>query len=277
MGTGIAGLFVSINNTVYVLESNLNQVQVWLEGSATPSRTFSGGLNSSTTIFVTIDGNLYVDNGRYNGRVDMWTANSTISTVVMYVDGACYGIFVDIYENIYCSVGDYHRVWKKLYKDSANTSIIVAGNGIAGSASNMLQDPRGIFVDLKLNLYVADCHNNRIQFFAPGQTNATTLMGTGAPGTMDIICPNNLVLDADGHLYVVDYIHNRIIGWGPNGYQCIAACNGSAGSSADHMNGPFALYFDSYGNIFVTDTVNNRVQKFLIINNTLGECHSLER
>ena len=274
MGTSPWGVFVNINNTVYVVERSLTQIQVWVEGNATPVRTIAGVVNSSYTVFVTISGVIYVDNGQDYGRVDMWMPNSNTSAVAMYVSGICYGLFVDIYESVYCSIGDYHQVRKKLFKGLTNTSVIVAGNGTIGSASDMLHGPRGIFVDTALNLYVADCYNNRIQMFAPGQSNGTTLLGNGAPGTFNISCPNSIVLDADGHLFVVDYTTNRIIGWRPNGYQCIAACNGSAGSSPDRLNGPFVLYFDSYGNIFVTDTVNKRIQEFLLMNNNLGEFHT---
>ena len=236
-----------------------------------PIRTISGASSDSCTIFVTISGTIYVDNGLGYGRVDMWAPISTTSVAAMYVNHICYGLFVDIYENIYCSIGDYHQVRKKIFKDLANTSAIVAGNGTSGSASNTLKDPRGIFVDTALNLYVADCHNDRIQLFSSGQLNGTTLMGTGAPATPAIICPNSVVLDADGHLFVVDDVNSRIIGWGSNGYQCIAACSGSTGSTADHLDSPSFLYFDSYGNIFVSDSNNNRLQKFLIMNNNLGE------
>ena len=148
---------------------------------------------------------------------------------------------------------------------------MVAGNGTNGTASNLLSNPRGIFVDTQLNLYVADCENNRIQRFASGQSNATTVMGNGSTTTIILHCPNSVVLDVDGHLYVVDYGNNRIIGWGSNGYQCIAACNGSIGSTADHLNAAFALYFDSYGNIFVSDSGNSRIQKFLIMKNDSGK------
>ena len=274
VGISPRGIFITINNTVYVVERSLTQIQVWVEGNAVPVGTIAGVYNNSFNIFVTSSGNMYVDNGQDYGRVDMRTPNSTTSAVAMYVSGLCYGLFVDIYESVYCSIGDYHQVRKKLFKDLTNTSVIVAGNGTIGSAANMLHDPRGIFVDTNLNLYVADCHNDRIQMFAPGQFNGTTLLGNGAPGTFNISCPNSVVLDADGHLFVVDFMTSRIIGWRPSGYQCIAACNGSSGSIADYLYHPSVLYFDSYGNIFVSDAGNNRVQKFLIMDNSLGEFHT---
>ncbi|CAF1473626.1 unnamed protein product, partial [Rotaria sp. Silwood1] len=56
----------------------------------------------------------------------------------------------------------------------------VAGTGCPGPVPNMLDHPHGIFVDTKLNLYVADTGNNRIQFFSPGIENAKTIAGFGA-------------------------------------------------------------------------------------------------
>ena len=274
VGTEPYGLFVNINNTVYVSERSLQQVQVWLEGNMTPSRSISGGLSWPIAIFATISGDLYVDNGQDNGRVDMWTPNSTISIVSMYVGGVCFGLFVDIYENVYCSFGDGHQVRRKAFYDPPNVSVIVAGNGINGDASYMLNKPRGIFIDTQLNLYVADCLNDRVQFFPPGVKNATTLLGTGASSTFILRCPNSVILDADGHLFVIDYGGKQVVGWGPNGYQCVAACNGGVGPSSDTLSNPYGLYFDSYGNIFVSDTNYNRIQKFLIIINTSGKFSS---
>ena len=233
-----------------------------------PVRQVSGGLISPIAIFVTSSGDLCVDNGNANGRVDMWMPGSNDSFTVMYVDSTCFSLFMDIYQNIYCSVGYQHRVIKKSSNDVANISVSVAGNGTNGSASDLLSSPRGIFVDTQLNLYVADCGNHRVQFFVHGQLTATTVLGNGSVSTIVLDCPHAVILDADGHLFVADSSKNRIIGWGPNGYQCIAACQGSAGSASDFLNGPVTLWFDSYGNIFVADAFNNRIQKFLITNHT---------
>ena len=73
------------------------------------------------------------------------------------VTSTCYAIFVDIYESIYCSMYDKHRVEKKW--SNGTTAII------AGSELNSLNHPWGIFVDISLDLYVADFGNNRIQLF----------------------------------------------------------------------------------------------------------------
>jgi hypothetical protein len=155
--------------------------------------------------------------------------------------------------------------------DQSNITTIVAGTGVQGSTSNMLYLPRGIFVDINFDLYVADCYNNRIQLFSLGQLNATTIAGNESTSpTITLYHPSGIVLDGDNYLFIVDQGNNRIVGSGPNGFRCLVGCSGS-GSASDQLNNPWSLSFDSYGNMFVTDQSNNRIQKFLSLNNSLGK------
>ena len=56
---------------------------------------------------------------------------------------------------------------------------------------------------------------------------------------------------------------NRIIGQGPNGFRCVAGCwKYIRHRPNDQLSRPTSMSFDSDGNIYVTDTGNNRVQKF---------------
>ena len=73
-------IFVNINNTVYMTATSLNQIQVFFQGSITPTRTISSGLISSWSLFVTGDDIIYVNNSN-NSRVDMWTSNTTMSNI----------------------------------------------------------------------------------------------------------------------------------------------------------------------------------------------------
>ncbi|CAF4408868.1 unnamed protein product, partial [Adineta steineri] len=63
---------------------------------------------------------------------------------------------------------------------------------------------------------------------------------------------------------------HRIIGSDANGFRCIAACSG-AGSTATQLYYPLAISFDSYGNIYVADQYNHRIQMFLIATNSCGK------
>lgn len=127
----------------------------------------SASFNRSFSVFVTINGDVYIDNGHSNGRVDKFTFNSSTMNSVMTVNGSCYGLYVSINNYLYCSMKNSHQVVNILLNNGSTIPSIVAGTGVAGSSSNMLNSPQGIYVDNNLNLYVADCGNDRIQFFNP--------------------------------------------------------------------------------------------------------------
>ena len=62
--------------------------------------------------------------------------------------------------------------------------------------------------------------------------------------------------------------NNRIVGSGPNGFRCLVGCSGY-GSASNQLYNPITLSFDSYGNMFVTDCWNSRIEKFILTNNSV--------
>ncbi len=263
-------VFVNSNNTVYFTSTYYGSIQGWLEGENNPIINITISLSNSFSLFVTDDDDIYVDNGALTGQVVEWTLNATSSIPVMYAGGACYGLFIDINDNLYCSIKDAHQVVKKLLSSSSINTLIAAGTGCPGPAPYMLFHPRGIFVDSNLGLYVADCGNNRIQYFKSGELNGVTVFGNGFTEDITLYCPSDIVLDADGYIFIVDSNNHRIIGSGPNGFRCLVGCFGT-GSTQDELAFPQALSFDSSGNIFVADTGNSRIQKFLLSTNSCGK------
>ena len=197
--------------------------------------------------------------------------NSSYSTTAMYVMGRCGGLFADVYGNLYCSITNFHRVVRQSIDSIGNSSVIVAGTGSPGTTPDALWNPFGIFVDIDLSLYVADYSNDRIQLFRFDQFNAITVAGNGTSGTITLYHPTSVVLDADGYLFIADEVHHRIIGSGPRGFRCVAGCTGTSGAAANQLTNPFGLAFDSYGNLYVTDSVNNRIQKFLLTASACGK------
>ena len=229
-----------------------------------PSRNITSGLNTPYSIFATSNGDVFIDNGNSNSRVDKWTLSGLNSTT-MSVRDACYDLFIDIAYNLYCSVNSKHQVMMKSLDSNSDMWIIAGGTDCSGSASNQLNAPRGIYVDESLNLYVADCSNNRVQKFPSQELNAITVVGSSAAGTISLSCPSDVALDADGYLFVVDSTNHRIIGSSSTGFRCIVGCAGSYGATSYQLNTPSTMSFDNYGNIFVTDNGNNRIQKFILI------------
>jgi sugar lactone lactonase YvrE len=256
-------IFVDINNTVYVANQANSRILMWFEENINATTTISGNLSSPFALFVTSAGDIYVDNGYANGRVDEWAMDANTSVPAMYICQQCYDLFVDISNTLYCSMYNSHQVVSKSLNSVSNALTIVAGTGAAGSTANALYCPYGIFVDINFDLYVADANNNRIQLFSLGQSNAKTVAGNGALGTVTLSWPTGVVLDADNYLFIVDQNNHRIVGSGPNGFQCLVGCYGG-GSASYQLYYPQSMAFDSYGNIFVADRSNNRIQKFVL-------------
>lgn len=265
-------IFVDTNNTIFVADPTSQRVQIWLEGSTIPTRNISTVQFSPYSLFATPNADIYIANGFSTYYyISKWTLNATSSDIVMYVDDICCSQFVDISNNLYCSLCNRHKVVKKSFYDDANTTKVIAGNGSSGAAPNMLNFPLGIFVALNFNLYVADCSNNRVQLFQPDHLNATTIPMNGTLGTISLSCPSAVMLDADGYLFILDLSNNRIIGSDYNGFRCIAGCTNSSGSASNQLHSPWSFGFDTYGNIFVSDQDNFRIQKFLLNNNSCGK------
>ena len=261
-------IFVNSNNSIYVHVPNAltGEIRIWQnENHFNPTKTISGSLSAPYSMFVTTNGDIYVDNGGIK-RVKKWIAANETWISVMNVPSQCYGLFIDIYENLYCSMYLNHRVDKKW---SNGTTTIVAGTGVEGSKSNTLSHPWGIFVDINLDLYVADCDNHRIQLFRLNQRKGITVAGKQSSKlTIALLCPTGIVLDGDQHLFIVD-LNNQIIGSDENGFRCIFGCS-DEGSTNNKLSNPYTMSFDSYGNIYVIDSGKNRIQK-IVTNSICGK------
>jgi hypothetical protein len=244
---------------------------VWHEGSINPTRIIPGNFFYLASLFVTSNGDIYIDDGHLKNQVQKWISSANEFDIVMNVKGSCFGLFVDINDNLYCSMANHHQVVKRWLKDSAMTSSVVAGTGTSGSSSNELNRPLGIFVDVNLDLYVADCENHRVQLFQSGQSYGITVVGTKSPiPTISLACPSGIVLDTQKHLFIVELRNHRVVGSGPFGFRCLVGCSGEGFQSHQLFN-PYTLSFDLFGNMFVTDQGNSRIQKFELIGVTSGK------
>ena len=255
------GLFVDVNNNLYVASQVWHRVFVWRDGSAQPSRDISLSSSFPLSVFATSNGDIYVDNKSNGRRVERWTLDNRASVAIENTPGKCFGLFVDQNDSIYCSLGDFHRVIRAA-KNEPNRSVTIAGNGSNGSVSNMLNEPNGIFVDLNFTLFVADCRNHRVQRFFLNERNGHTVVGSGSSHSITLSCPRSVVIDGDGYLFVADTWNHRLIRGSAEGYACIVGCSGSSGSGAHQFQVPIHMSFDADGNIYVVDHNNHRIQKF---------------
>jgi len=162
---------------------------------------------------------------------------------------------------------------------TAGNVITVAGTGTAGykdgaAASAQFNGPEGMVFDASGNLYVADGHNNVIRKINIASATVSTYAGTGAVGfTNGVIAsatfnsPYGMATDASGNIYVTDVVNNAIrkitvstgtvstfAGTGAKGL-----ANGPAASATFYY--PLGCFFDSGGNMYVSDTYNNVIRR----------------
>ena len=254
-------MFINRNNTIVAANPSNGQLLIWSNGSPNVTTIILANLSSPISIFVTDDDEIFVYNYNScpNGRIDRWSLNNPTLLSSIPVDGRCWGLFIDINDDLYCSQIDLHQVVKYSWRNPLAYRTVVAGKGCFGSSSLMLNSPRGIFVTTNLDLYVADCNNNRVQLFRYGERNGTTVIQNG---TILLDCPTGVTIDGDGYLFISVASSHRVVGSDKNGFRCVVGCSGTNGAGANQLNVPQSLSFDRSGNLYVVDRDNSRIQMF---------------
>jgi trimeric autotransporter adhesin len=192
------------------------------------------------------------------------------------------GVAVDTAGNIYIADLENFRV-RKVTASTGKIST-VAGNGTQGysgdggpATSAELFYSWGVAVDTAGNNYLADIVLNRIRKVTASTGIISTVAGNGTYGfsgdggpatSAQIYDPYGVAVDIAGNFYIADVGNLRIRKvTASTGKISTVAGNGTAGYSGD--GGPATsaeLYqsqgvaVDTAGNIYIADTVNNRIR-----------------
>ena len=287
-GTGFAGnasneldepwnLFVDSNYNLYIADSANHRIQFWSAGAS--SGTTIAGVNATpgsgpteldtpSDVFVEANGDFYVAD-RNNSRIQFFPNGSTTGITVSSGwggTGGFRGVQVTSTGIIYGSDTTNNELW-------GNGSVVL-GFGGAGNASDQLNGNQGIAVDMNVNVgyvYIANANQHTIVEWVPGSSNGTVVAGTnGVQGntTTTMAYPVAVRIDQYGNLFIVDNNNHRIQVYCryptvSTTARTVAGITGTPGNSSTTLYFPTGIALDKDLNIYVADTSNHRIQKFV--------------
>ncbi len=175
-------------------------------------------------------------------------------------------------------VSDEGSAKVKVFKENGE---FVKAFGSYGSGVGQLKEIKGIAVDSKGNVWVADQGNSVVSEFnekGEWQRSIGTL-GSPGSGASQFKEVKGVAVDSHNNVWVADTGNNRvekfnekgellgIYGWGVSSGEekfqtCTSGCRaGNPGAGHGQFSKPRTLAADAAGDILVTDTGNNRVEK----------------
>ena len=162
-----------------------------------------------------------------------------------------WGIAVDFLGDVYIA-------------DSANNRVLKetpSGGGYAQSTvGSGLSSPYGVAVDVAGNVYIADSGNNRV-VEVPLTSNG---YGTQSTLVSGLNWPEGVAVDASGNVYIADTDNSRVL------KETLSAGSYTQSTILDNttdsgvlggipLNTPMGIAVDASGDIYIPDTLNNRV------------------
>jgi hypothetical protein len=265
-GTGLGGLGVFSAGNVIPVAGILNEFQQANDGGL----ALNGELDEPSGVALDGAGNIYIADTAHN-RIRMVCVTPTSPTIA---GSSCAG-------NAFIST--------------------VAGNGSPGFSGDLgpasqatVNSPSDVAVDGAGNLYIADTANDVIRKITAATGIITTVAGTapggvsgcaassvapfdGCPATSATLSgPLGITLDSSDNLYIADTFDHRIrevsaatgiiTTIAGNGFTNPA--NGDGGYNGDNipaitaeLNYPHKVGFDSLGNMYIPDSLNERVRE----------------
>ncbi|HTS28347.1 MAG TPA: NHL repeat-containing protein [Bryobacteraceae bacterium] len=226
----------------------------------------------------TVAGNNFSEQLALDGLVAISARISGPTGVAVDANGTFYFAAGSIGSGSGLTGGDF-KIWKvtpdgifhTVAGDGENSS---SGDGGPASAAQ-IDSPAGFALDTDGTLYFAEPTANRVRKIAPDGTISTVagfgtagFAGDGGPAVAALLNRPMGVAVYNGALYIADTANNRIRIVLADGTIGTIVGNGNAGLYGDGglpieaaIHAPQSIVFDGPGNLYIADTLDNRVRK----------------
>ena len=285
--TGPNGVAVDTQGNIYVTESTNNRLQI-IEPVNVSMYAYSTVTTTTTGTWSKLGDSIMIltSENKLSMPVSISGDGRIVAIGYPYNDGpngcitdnnGAVRVFKYSIPDIYTTTGKWNQLGNTMYGNynellggsvsiSANGRTIAIGKGktrtvdqfgVSGTGDGQFSFTKGIAIDLYGTLWIAEGSRSIIQRFTPDGTYMSKL-APGLSGNVNGIAINQRT----DVMYICDTGNNRIVRVTDfNSSQSIKTI-GTTGTTNGNFNNPSYITIDSVANIYVTDTNNNRIQKF---------------
>lgn len=270
--TADGGVVVVEENGHRLIKLDASGAQAWTVGAAGVAGEGNDQFHNPMGTAVAANGDIYVADA-WNNRIQIFTSAGIYKATVGGAWGSANGeldwptdVAVAANGDIYIADVNNNRI--QHYSGSGTYIDTIGTTGVSGTDNAHFGYPQGVAIDSTGQIFVADDSNSRIQVYesshAMGHAFVRTIGNTGVcSGRLIWFCgPHSLNVDSQDRLYIADTWNNRVqIMAGDGTY--LNTLGGSWGGGSGEMRGPKGVAVTSNGIVFVADTENMRIQKFM--------------
>jgi len=248
------GVAVSLEGEVYVADTGNRRLQVFEETGAFLAEWGEGVLGEPFDIAVGLDGRVYVADTEYDS-VFVFSPEGQLEERW----GEAWGLFdprgldVDREGNVYVANTGGDVVVK-----ASPEGEMVQVYGWTESGPSVLSQPTDVAVDNDGNLYIVDTENARMRVLNK-EGEYLREWSISPANTLD---SPHIVWDGAGLLYLTDPETARVLVY--DGYGRRVSTWGEKGLLDGQFEKPVGIGFDQRASVYVADTYNNRIQKFVL-------------
>ncbi|CAF4129233.1 unnamed protein product, partial [Adineta steineri] len=227
-----AGLYIDDDDTLYIADTFNSRIIEWKSG-ATVGRVVAGGngagpmmnqLQYPMDVIVDHERDSLIICDEGNNRIVQWPRQGGTTGQIIISDISCFGLAKDNAGFLYVTDSGNCAVRRWQMGDYTREGIVVAGS------------KEGLIV-VDGNKYIQD----KIQLGGP----------------------RGIIINQDGTVYVADNWNDQVMKWQKGATDGDVILKGH-GQLANQFYMPEDLSFDRNGNLYVVDSQNHRVQKFLL-------------